>query len=466
MDSRKIFLAPLSQGLIGEENSWLLGSLLVSKFYQIALARQTQAEAERQPFWLYIDEAHNFITDSIASILSGTRKYGLGLVLAHQELDQFGRGESGILSSILTNAHTRVCFRVGDQDARRLRDGFQHFEAEDLRQLGTGSAICRIGGSDNDFNLAALPPPDQDSDASIAQAARNNSRSLYATPKREVEEAVNAEIAARAEALEREAAEKRAKKAKTATSRDTAKKRAAAKAPAPKEEKPPSDEETEESAEAETQPAPAPPKEEPPAQDSAPDEPRPKQDEPKTQPPEKIPGRGGERHKALQEEIKAQGNSLGLQASIEAELPDKSGSVDVLLEGQTIKIAVEVALNSPIEQEVRNIEKSLEAGISSVVVVSDNQTHLENIEKAAEDAGVQELDTQVRFLETSQLGDYFDELGSSLASHETESRGYQVSVSYAKVDAKERDARKAAIHRAVAETIRQMKQQRPDDAEG
>ena len=137
----------------------------------------------------------------------------------------------------------------------------------------------------------------------------------------------------------------------------------------------------------------------------------------------------------------------------------------MLLEGQTIKIAVEVALNSPIKQEVRNIEKSLQAGIPSIIVVSDNQTHLENIQKAAEDAGLQDLETRVRFLAESQLSDYFDELGSSLASHETESRGYQVSVSYAKLDAKERDARKAAIHRAVAETIRQMKQKGTESAD-
>lgn len=179
----------------------------------------------------------------------------------------------------------------------------------------------------------------------------------------------------------------------------------------------------------------------------------------------KRPGRGGPKHKTLQEQIKAQGNGIGLKASIEAELPDKSGSVDVLLEGQSVKIAVEVALNSSIKQEIRNIEKSLQAGIQSIVVVSDNQTHLENIQKAARDAGLQGLETRVRFLPESQVSDYFNELGSSLASHETESRGYQVSVSYAKLGEKERDARKAAIHRAVAETIRQMKQNSSDNAE-
>jgi len=75
MDSGKIFLAKLSTGLIGEENAALLGSLLVSKFHQIAIARQSIAAEARRDFWLYCDEFHNFVTPSMASILSGTRKY-------------------------------------------------------------------------------------------------------------------------------------------------------------------------------------------------------------------------------------------------------------------------------------------------------------------------------------------------------------------------------------------------------
>ena len=88
MNGRKILLAKLSQGLIGEENSYLLGTLIVSKLNQIATSRQNMAAAERTPFYLYIDEFHNFVTPSLAAILVGARKYNLGLILAHQELQQ------------------------------------------------------------------------------------------------------------------------------------------------------------------------------------------------------------------------------------------------------------------------------------------------------------------------------------------------------------------------------------------
>src|SRR6202035_3408075 len=79
-------LAKLPQGEMGKENAFLLGSLLVAKFQQLAMGRQAQQISDRRNFWLYIDEFQNFITPSMAEILAGARKYRLGLILAHQEL--------------------------------------------------------------------------------------------------------------------------------------------------------------------------------------------------------------------------------------------------------------------------------------------------------------------------------------------------------------------------------------------
>ena len=84
----EILLCRLAHGAIGAENAHLLGTLLVSKLHQAALARQRVREEQRRYFWLYMDEFHHFATPSMASVLSGVRKYRLGLVLAHQELAQ------------------------------------------------------------------------------------------------------------------------------------------------------------------------------------------------------------------------------------------------------------------------------------------------------------------------------------------------------------------------------------------
>src|SRR5437660_6451367 len=161
MDSGKVFLAKLSQGLLGKENSYLLGTLLVSKFQQLAMARQSKQQALRKEFWVYIDEFHNFITPSMAEILAGARKYRVGLILAHQELRQLQR-DSEVASAVMSNPYTRVVFRVGDDDARKLADGFGFFESRDLQNLETGQAIARVERSDFDFNLSIPLPPETD----------------------------------------------------------------------------------------------------------------------------------------------------------------------------------------------------------------------------------------------------------------------------------------------------------------
>ncbi len=163
-DSGHIFLGKLATGAIGEENAALLGSLLVSKFHQVTLAREAQTVEQRRPFFLYIDEFHHVATPSMASLFSGMRKYRLGLTVAHQDLYQLHKSVPEVERSLLANAYTRICFRVGEEDARGLAKGFSFFEAEDLMGLGLGEAICRVGGRDADFNLRTekLPPVDRE----------------------------------------------------------------------------------------------------------------------------------------------------------------------------------------------------------------------------------------------------------------------------------------------------------------
>src|SRR5207249_3687851 len=143
LDSGKIFLAKLPQGLMGKEDSFLLGSLLISKFQQLVMARQVQRADVRRDFWLYVDEFQNFITPSMAEILTGARKYRLGLTLAHHELQQL-HGDSELASAVMAHPYTRVIFRVGDDDSRKLADGLASFEARDLQNLEIGHAICRV----------------------------------------------------------------------------------------------------------------------------------------------------------------------------------------------------------------------------------------------------------------------------------------------------------------------------------
>ena len=156
VDDGGILLAKLSQGAVGQENAALLGSLLVSKLHQVCLLRQDVRLEERTPFFLYVDEFHDLATPSMATLFSGARKYRLGVTVAHQDLYQLHSAAPDVERAVLANAHTRICFRVGEDDARTLSRGLSFFTADDLSNLETGEAICRIGRRENDFNLETV----------------------------------------------------------------------------------------------------------------------------------------------------------------------------------------------------------------------------------------------------------------------------------------------------------------------
>lgn len=84
MDRGKILILNLSKGKIGEDNSTLLGALLITKLQLAAMSRVDIAEEKRRDFFLYVDEFQNFATESFANILSEARKYRLSLILTHQ----------------------------------------------------------------------------------------------------------------------------------------------------------------------------------------------------------------------------------------------------------------------------------------------------------------------------------------------------------------------------------------------
>ncbi len=212
LDRGGILVAKLAQGLVGSENASLLGSLLVSGFHQAALARADREEAERPPFFLYLDEFHLVATPSMAAVFSGVRKFGLALTVAHQDLYQLHHALPEVERAVLANAHTRICFRVGDEDARTLARGLADFTAEDLMGLRTGEAVCRVGTRDADFILATerLPPLDPVDAARRRQAARSLSGERWGTrPSEEGEKERQAPESAEFPALAPQAAEER-----------------------------------------------------------------------------------------------------------------------------------------------------------------------------------------------------------------------------------------------------------------
>lgn len=159
MDQQKIVIVNLSKGKIGEDNSRLLGAMLVTKLQLAAMSRVDIPEQDRKDFFLYIDEFQNFATESFVNILSEARKYRLALVLSHQYIAQL---DETVRDAVFGNVGTIVSFRIGAEDAEWLEREFTpEFLAVDFVNLGKYNVYVKLmidGIAGHPFSARTLPP--------------------------------------------------------------------------------------------------------------------------------------------------------------------------------------------------------------------------------------------------------------------------------------------------------------------
>jgi hypothetical protein len=189
MDNRRILIANLSKGLLGEDKANLLGSLLVTQFQQTAMRRADVPESLRQNCFLHVDEFHNFTSDSFASALSESRKYGLSLTLCTQFMQQT---KLEIRDAIFGNVGNLLSFRVGESDAAILAREFGHaFAPEQFTDLANFNVLMRKIRSNEiaaPFHAITLPP------SAVRYGRRDNlirrSRERYTSPRAVVEDRI------------------------------------------------------------------------------------------------------------------------------------------------------------------------------------------------------------------------------------------------------------------------------------
>jgi len=126
MDRGQCVIINLAKGRLGTDIANVLGGLLVSSLTNAAFTRYSMPICERRPFFLYVDEFPSFSTTVFANMLSETRKYGLGLVLAHQFLQQ---ADNSVLEAVLGNVGTIMAFRIGPLDAPLFVKQFEDVSA-------------------------------------------------------------------------------------------------------------------------------------------------------------------------------------------------------------------------------------------------------------------------------------------------------------------------------------------------
>jgi DNA helicase HerA-like ATPase len=187
MDRRRIMVADLAKGVVGDDHARLLGALLLSQFQWAAMRRAALPDSDRTPFYLYIDEFQSFATDTLTSMLAEARKYGLSLVLAHQYLDQL---TDEIRQSVFGNAGNLIAFRVGQRDARILEDELGgDVKMGNLVSLGKYEIYARLldhGRMREPFRGRTLVPI-RGTATGRREAVIRHSRERYGRPREEVE---------------------------------------------------------------------------------------------------------------------------------------------------------------------------------------------------------------------------------------------------------------------------------------
>jgi len=374
MDGKKIVLVKLSHGIIGAENSYLLGTSIVSKMQQIAMSRQVQAKDERSDFFIYIDEFQHFITPSMNTILSGARKYRVGLILAHQSMQQLQKQDSELAGEVIANAGTRICFRLGEYDARLFNGSFSSFTGDDLQRLDTGTAVARIERADNDFSLNTIQIDEliQDADGIASIIAYSRSTHAIEIQHQPVEPIIPVVP-------------------------DIPKPQPVQKEKIPVEQ---------------------------------PQAPKSPVGDGNTTLEAFAKRKEMQQHRSLQHAIKQLGEAKGYVATIEAPIHNGTGKVDVLLSKGDKRIACEVSVSTDATWESHNIKKCLEANYDEVWCIVSNantKASLEGYMKTLEQTQIQ----KITIVERVHMQSLFERLKAEEAKpQEQVIKGYRVKVEF------------------------------------
>ena len=196
MNEGKIFLVNVSKGRIGEDNSGLLGGMIITKIQLAAMERVRIPEESRKDFYLFVDEFQNFVTDAFASILSEARKYRLNLTVAHQYTAQLVVDKSSaVRDAVFGNVGTTIIFRVGADDAEFLESEFEpEFTPQDIVNLPNYKVYLKLmidGVTSRPFSSRTLPALVKSGNKAVEEEVIRSSRALYCIKREIVEREIN-----------------------------------------------------------------------------------------------------------------------------------------------------------------------------------------------------------------------------------------------------------------------------------
>jgi len=400
MQGGKIILINTAKDLLKTEGSALFGRFFIAMLAQAALERSAVPGDERTPCFVYVDEAQEYFDDNIETILSQARKYRVGMTLAHQALDQLS---PRLRSAFLSNTSFKCAGGISHKDAHALA-GELHTTPEFIQ------AMKRRGGK-SEFAawLKHRTPEALRLSVELGFLERrptltDDDYDLLIDESREKYCGTSAEVLAWPKAMP--AAEPRV---------------APSRAPEP-------------TLTDELVVAP------------------PKMREP---PEDRELGKGGPKHRYLQNLVKELAGAQGFRATVEAPLSSSAGQVDVLLNRDGLRVAVEISVTTSAEHECDNVLKCLAEGYDRVVLLMSKSAAVQARYRQAIEGAVASDDlARLSFLSPEDVPDFIASLAPPPGASETTVRGYRVKVLRTAISPEEAQARRERLTKLVARSLR------------
>jgi hypothetical protein len=413
LNQGKIILINTAKDLLGQDGAAIFGRFFIALITQAAVQRAAMPPHTRRPAFVFIDEAQDYFDDNISHLLNQARKYRVGLVFAHQNLDQLG---AGLRSSVLASTTIKFAGGVSAKDASILDDEFRcdaDFLLGQKKSKTTTEFACYVKNFTGRALSVSIPLGYVERQPQIARDDYDDlierNRELYSEPPMVPEDAPFPEAPGRKLKDEPKRPEPKAK-------------------PEPVEQR----------EEVSRPPRP---------------EPQPRAERPRPPPEPPQPGRGGRQHKYVQHLVKQLAEERGFRATIEETILDGAGRVDVSLVRDGTRIACQVSVTTTKDWELGGIEKCLAAGYREVVLVGNSDRHIKAFAKFIEENLDPKDQGRVRYVTTETLIDYLNEFGKPEPTEEVV-RGYKVRTKQQSVDSADATSRRKAISEVIARSLR------------
>ncbi len=427
LNQGKIIFINTAKDLLGQEGSAIFGRFFIALISQAAVQRAALLPHERNPTFVYIDEAQDYFDSGISNLLNQARKYRIGLHFAHQNLDQLS---PDLRASMLSSTSIKFAGGLSAKDASTLDSDFRSdpsFLLSQRKERGNTRFACFVKNYTKSALSISIPLgfierepqiPDEDYEflIEINRIQYCDDAAFYDEPEEEPLPPLVQEAPAKAK-------------------REPPKEALAA------------------IAQPEVVPVTPPELPEPLAAASG-ERVKVRVTKPKVT---QEPGRGGRQHKYLQGLIKGLGEERGFLASTEATILDGAGRVDVSLRRDDMRVACQISITTTKDWELGSIEKCFAAGYTVIALICGSDRHLTTLSKFIEANLDEAYRGKVRYVAPEAIPEFLDGLGKP--SHtEQVIRGYKVRTVKPGSDSSDGAARRRAITEVIARSIRHTKE--------